>query len=145
MVKPIRRSLARRLGRNIGDRRRAVGLTQEQLAEYLEIDTLTVSRYETGNILPHSPWWTPSHVCSTPPSRNCWPKKPCRPWSMSSAWAFGYPVYLLQIVIGLKAWSSNWFSAASLAHVDRHAQGLFLPLPSKNPPHLSRLRKAKVC
>jgi transcriptional regulator with XRE-family HTH domain len=52
MVKPIRRSLARRLGSNIGDRRRAVGLTQEQLAEYLEIDTLTVSRYETGNILP---------------------------------------------------------------------------------------------
>ncbi len=38
MAKPIRRSLARRLGRNIGDRRRAVGLTQEQLAEYLEID-----------------------------------------------------------------------------------------------------------
>lgn len=52
MVKPIRRSLARRLGRNIGDRRRAAGLTQEQLAEYLEIDVLTVSRYETGNILP---------------------------------------------------------------------------------------------
>jgi transcriptional regulator with XRE-family HTH domain len=52
MAKPIRRSLARRLGRNIGDRRRAAGLTQEQLAEYLEIDTLTVSRYETGNILP---------------------------------------------------------------------------------------------
>ncbi|MCW5230337.1 helix-turn-helix domain-containing protein [Verminephrobacter eiseniae] len=52
MAKPIRRSLARRLGRNIGDRRRAVGLTQEQLAEYLEIDTLTVSRYETGTILP---------------------------------------------------------------------------------------------
>jgi transcriptional regulator with XRE-family HTH domain len=52
MAKPIRRSLARRLGRNIGDRRRAIGLTQEQLAEYLEIDTLTVSRYETGNILP---------------------------------------------------------------------------------------------
>ena len=52
MAKPIRRSLARRLGRNIGDRRRAVGLTQEQLAEYLEIDTLTVSRYETGIILP---------------------------------------------------------------------------------------------
>src|SRR6218665_1551673 len=52
MANPIRRSLARRLGRNIGDRRRAVGLTQEQLAEYLEIDTLTVSRYETGTILP---------------------------------------------------------------------------------------------
>lgn len=52
MAKPIRRSLVRRLGRNIGDRRRAVGLTQEQLAEYLEIDSLTVSRYETGNILP---------------------------------------------------------------------------------------------
>lgn len=52
MVEPIRRSLARRLGRNIRDRRRAVGLTQEQLAEYLEIDTLTVLRCETGNILP---------------------------------------------------------------------------------------------
>ena len=52
MAKPIRRSLARRLGRNIGDRRRAVGLTQGQLTEYPEIDTLTVSRYETGNILP---------------------------------------------------------------------------------------------
>ena len=52
MVEPIRRSLPRRLGRNIRDRRRAVGLKQEQLAEYLEIDTLTVSRYETGNILP---------------------------------------------------------------------------------------------
>ena len=46
MAKPIRRSLARRLGHNMGDRRRAVGLTQEQLAEYLDIDTLTVSRYE---------------------------------------------------------------------------------------------------
>jgi DNA-binding XRE family transcriptional regulator len=42
MVKSIRRSLARRLGRNMGDRRRAVGLTQEQLAEYLDIDTLAV-------------------------------------------------------------------------------------------------------
>lgn len=52
MEKPIRRSLARRLGRNIGDRRRAAGLTQEQLAEYLDIDTLTISRYETGAILP---------------------------------------------------------------------------------------------
>ena len=52
MAKSIRRSLARRLGRNIGGRRRAIGLTQEQLAEYLEVDTLTVSRYETGNILP---------------------------------------------------------------------------------------------
>ena len=52
MAKPIRRSLARRLGRNMGDRRRAIGMTQEQLAEYLEMDTLTISRYETGNILP---------------------------------------------------------------------------------------------
>ena len=52
MAKTIRRSLAKRLGRNLGDRRRAVGLTQEQLAEYLEVDTLTVSRYETGGILP---------------------------------------------------------------------------------------------
>src|SRR6218665_340291 len=52
MAKPIRRPLARRLGRNIGDPRRAVGLTQEQLAENLEIDTLTESRDETGTILP---------------------------------------------------------------------------------------------
>src|SRR6218665_966678 len=39
------------VGRNNGARRRAVGLTQEQLAEYLEIDTLTVSRHGTGNTL----------------------------------------------------------------------------------------------
>jgi transcriptional regulator with XRE-family HTH domain len=52
MSTPIRRSLARRLGRNIGTRRREIGLTQEQLAEHLGIDTLTVSRYETGSILP---------------------------------------------------------------------------------------------
>ena len=47
MAKPIRRSLARRLGRNIGDRRRAVGLTQEQLAEIADrekIDRSYVSR-----------------------------------------------------------------------------------------------------
>ncbi|HRK56456.1 MAG TPA: helix-turn-helix transcriptional regulator [Burkholderiaceae bacterium] len=52
MAKPTRRSLAKHLGRNIGARRRAVGLTQEQLAELLEVDTFTVSRYETGTILP---------------------------------------------------------------------------------------------
>lgn len=49
MKKPVRRSLARRLGPNIGESRRAIGLTQEQLVEYLEIETLAVSRYETGN------------------------------------------------------------------------------------------------
>ena len=47
MAKPISRSLARRLGRNIGDRRRAVGLTQGQLAEIADrekIDRSYVSR-----------------------------------------------------------------------------------------------------
>ncbi len=56
MAKPIRRSLARRLGHNMGDCRRAGGLTQEQLAEYLDIATLTVSRYEIGLHLLSSNW-----------------------------------------------------------------------------------------
>lgn len=50
---PPRRSLlSKRLGRNIAAQRKVMNLTQEQLAEYLDVDTLTVSRYETGNILP---------------------------------------------------------------------------------------------
>ncbi|WP_370624237.1 helix-turn-helix domain-containing protein [Polynucleobacter sp. JS-Safj-400b-B2] len=40
------------LGKNIKIQRRRVGITQEQLAELLKIETLTVSRYETGAILP---------------------------------------------------------------------------------------------
>ena len=46
------RALAKNLGRNIGSSRRAAGLTQQQLAERVQVDALTISRYETGNILP---------------------------------------------------------------------------------------------
>ena len=52
MEKLAPRALAKNLGRNIAARRKAAGLTQGRLAELLDVDTLTVSRYETGNILP---------------------------------------------------------------------------------------------
>ena len=52
MEKAAPRALAKSLGRNIAARRKAAGLTQGRLAELLVVDTLTVSRYETGNILP---------------------------------------------------------------------------------------------
>jgi transcriptional regulator with XRE-family HTH domain len=40
------------LGRNISDRRRALGLTQAEFAERLGIDTVTISRFERGSHLP---------------------------------------------------------------------------------------------
>ena len=40
------------LGRNIADRRRALGLTQAEFAERLGIDTVTISRFERGSHLP---------------------------------------------------------------------------------------------
>lgn len=40
------------LGRNIADRRKALGLTQAELAEKLGADTVTVSRFERGSHLP---------------------------------------------------------------------------------------------
>lgn len=40
------------LGRNIADRRKALGLTQAELAERLGADTVTVSRFERGSHLP---------------------------------------------------------------------------------------------
>ena len=52
MEKLAPRALAKNLGRNIAARRTAAGLTQGRLADLLDVDTLTVSRYETGNILP---------------------------------------------------------------------------------------------
>lgn len=40
------------LGRNIAERRLALGLTQAELAERLAADTVTVSRFERGSHLP---------------------------------------------------------------------------------------------
>jgi transcriptional regulator with XRE-family HTH domain len=45
-------SLGTVLGKNIADRRMALGLTQAQLAEQLGADTVTISRFERGNHLP---------------------------------------------------------------------------------------------
>lgn len=45
-------ALAVRLSRNIAGRRRALDLTQAQLAERLGVDTETLSRFERGKHLP---------------------------------------------------------------------------------------------
>ncbi|MDR2926438.1 MAG: helix-turn-helix domain-containing protein [Azoarcus sp.] len=52
MVKRYHSALARRLGQNLAYYRRRAKLTQEQLAEAIQVETLTVSRYETGAALP---------------------------------------------------------------------------------------------
>lgn len=44
--------LATRLSRNITARRHAIGLTQAQVADRLEVDTETVSRFERGKHVP---------------------------------------------------------------------------------------------
>jgi transcriptional regulator with XRE-family HTH domain len=44
--------LASRLSQNIAAQRRALGLTQAQLAERIGVDTETVSRFERGKHLP---------------------------------------------------------------------------------------------
>lgn len=49
---PEAASLRTRLSRNISIRRRALGLTQAQLAERLGVDTETLSRFERGKHLP---------------------------------------------------------------------------------------------
>lgn len=46
------RPLSTRLAQNIAARRRTLGLTQAQLAERLEVDTETLSRFERGKHLP---------------------------------------------------------------------------------------------
>lgn len=51
-VKKNSTGLGALLGRNISDRRRALGLTQAEFAERLEIDTVTISRLERGSHLP---------------------------------------------------------------------------------------------
>ena len=40
------------LGRNIAERRKALGLTQAEFAEKLGADTVTISRFERGSHLP---------------------------------------------------------------------------------------------
>lgn len=45
-------ALALRLGRNIAAQRKAVHLTQAQLAERLRVETETISRFERGKTLP---------------------------------------------------------------------------------------------
>ena len=52
MVKKFHSALARRLGRNIAAFRRSGALNQEQLAELIEVEISTLSRYETGSTLP---------------------------------------------------------------------------------------------
>lgn len=44
--------LSARLSRNIATRRRQLGLTQAQLAERLQVETETLSRFERGKHLP---------------------------------------------------------------------------------------------
>ncbi len=52
MVKRFHSDLALRLGRNIAAYRSRAALNQEGLAELIEVEISTVSRYETGTTLP---------------------------------------------------------------------------------------------
>lgn len=52
MVKKFHSALARRLGQNIAAFRHRAALNQEQLAELIEVEISTLSRYETGATLP---------------------------------------------------------------------------------------------
>ncbi len=52
MVKKFHSDLALRLGRNIAAFRSRAALNQEGLAELIEVEISTVSRYETGTTLP---------------------------------------------------------------------------------------------
>ncbi len=48
----VRRRLGRRLGQQIAVRRKSLGWTQDHLAERLEVDAETISRFERGVTLP---------------------------------------------------------------------------------------------
>ena len=52
MVKQFHSALALRLGRNIAAFRQRAALNQERLAELINVEISTVSRYETGTTLP---------------------------------------------------------------------------------------------
>lgn len=47
-----RQRLGKRLGQQIAARRKAIDLTQDQLAERLEVDAETISRFERGVTVP---------------------------------------------------------------------------------------------
>lgn len=44
--------MGRRLGRAIAERRKALGLSQDDLAGMIEVDAETISRFERGAVLP---------------------------------------------------------------------------------------------
>lgn len=50
-----RQQIGKPLGRQIAERRRAIGWTQEELAERLGVDAETVSRFERGAAVPSLP------------------------------------------------------------------------------------------
>lgn len=52
MVEMHRSKLAERLGKNVMQWRKALGLTQDQLALQLEVEPETISRFERGVTLP---------------------------------------------------------------------------------------------
>lgn len=47
-----RRRLGKKLGQRITERRKALAWTQDQLAERLDVDTETISRFERGATVP---------------------------------------------------------------------------------------------
>lgn len=51
-VNDSKQPLETRLSKNISQRRKSLGLTQAQLAEMLDVDTETLSRFERGKHLP---------------------------------------------------------------------------------------------
>ncbi|MFT3960437.1 helix-turn-helix domain-containing protein [Propionivibrio sp.] len=53
--KTVTNDLARRLGKEIGSRRKALGWTQDALAERVGVDAETISRFERGAHLPSLP------------------------------------------------------------------------------------------
>ena len=55
MVDKHRSGLATRLGKNIMRGRKALGLTQEQMAMELKVEPETISRFERGATLPSIP------------------------------------------------------------------------------------------
>lgn len=51
----VRYELALSLGKNIASWRNALGMTQEQLASNMDVDQVTISRFERGATLPSLP------------------------------------------------------------------------------------------
>ena len=51
-TREARLQLGRRLGQQIAERRKTLEWTQDQLAEWLEVDAETISRFERGATVP---------------------------------------------------------------------------------------------